>query len=407
MPGCSEIVTSEPATDGDSNILRWLGIALATFAATIAMGAVGLPTPALFAALLIGITYALIAVRRPLDVPSSGITIGQALIGVALGAELDASTLRAVASNWFGVSAVTLATLALSLGVGIGIARLTGISQATGTLGLIAGGASGIVAMADELGADSRLVAFMQYVRVLVVVLVAPLVAYILLAHGESGVPQTEPIGTGLVADLAFTGGCALAGALVARRLRVTAGTLLCPLAVAAILSVSGIAGDASVPALAQSLAFALIGLQVGLRFTVATISRSAGAAPVGARGDLRAHRRQRRPRCATRPARTRHLRRRLPRNDSGRSLRGACGSGRYRCEHNVRRLRAGATRLHHGRSRAASRPDRRALGQRPERLSSALGASAESGVPAAARKLDRLGEVARVVVALHVRRPA
>jgi uncharacterized protein len=280
MPGCSEIVTSEPATDADSNILRWLGIALATFAATIALGAVGLPTPALFAALLIGITYALIAVRRPLDVPSSGITIGQALIGVALGAELDASTLRAVASNWFGVSVVTLATLALSLGLGIAIARLTAISQATGTLGLVAGGASGIVAMADELGADSRLVAFMQYLRVLAVVLVAPLVAHILLAHGESGVPQTERIGVGLVDDLAFTGGCALAGALVARRLRVTAGTLLFPLAVAAILSVSGVAGDASVPALVQSLAFAVIGLQVGLRFTVATVREAQALLP-------------------------------------------------------------------------------------------------------------------------------
>jgi membrane AbrB-like protein len=185
--GSSEIVTNEAATDANSNILPWLGVALATFAATIAMGSLGLPTPALFAALLIGITYALIAVRRPLHVPSSGVTTGQALIGVALGAELDASTLRAVASNWFGVSAVTLATLVLSLGVGIAVARLTGISQATGTLGLVAGGASGIVAMADELGADSRLVAFMQYARVLVVVLAAPLVSHILLAHGQAG----------------------------------------------------------------------------------------------------------------------------------------------------------------------------------------------------------------------------
>jgi membrane AbrB-like protein len=280
MPGSSEIVTREPGTDAGCNIIRWLGVALATFGATIAMGAVGLPTAALFAAPLVGISYALIAVGQPLDVPSSGLTIGQALIGVALGAELDASTLRAVASNWFGVSVVTLATLALSLGVGIVIARLTGISQATGTLGLIAGGASGIVAMADELGADSRLVAFMQYVRVLVVVLVAPLVAYILLAHGESGVRQTEPMGMGLVGDLAFTGGSVLAGALVARILRVTAGTLLCPLAVAAILSVSGVAGDASVPALVQSLAFALIGLQVGLRFTVATIREARALLP-------------------------------------------------------------------------------------------------------------------------------
>ncbi len=272
-------VSSEPAAAADSTIPRWLAVGLATLAATVAMGALGLPTPALFAALLIGIGYALIAARRPLDVPSSGITIGQALIGVALGAELDASTLRAVASNWFAVSAATLATLALSLGVGIAIARLTGISQATGTLGLIAGGASGIVAMADELGADSRLVAFMQYLRVLVVVLVAPLVATILLAHGESGVPPTA-VRTDVVGDLAFTGGCALAGALVASRLRVTAGTLLCPLAVAAILSVSGVAGDAGVPALVQSLAFALIGLQVGLRFTVATIREAQALLP-------------------------------------------------------------------------------------------------------------------------------
>jgi membrane AbrB-like protein len=260
--------------------LRWLGVALATGVATIAMGAAGLPTPALFAALLIGITYALIASRRPLDVPSSGMTIGQAVIGVALGAELDAATLRTVASSWLGVSAVTLATLALSLGVGIAIARLTGISRATGMLGLIAGGASGIVAMADGLGADSRLVALMQYVRVLVVVLVAPLVATILLAHGESGSQQTGPIGTGLVGDLAFTGGCALAGALVAWRLHVTAGTLLCPLAIAASLSVSGVAGHAGVPALVLSLALALIGLQVGLRFTVATVREAQALLP-------------------------------------------------------------------------------------------------------------------------------
>lgn len=280
MPGSSEIGAGEPGTDGGCNLLRWLGVALATFAAAIAMGTAGLPTPALFAALLVGITYALVAVRQPLDVPTSGMTIGQTLIGVALGAELDASTLRAVASNWFGVSAVTLATLVLSLGVGIAIARLTGISQATGTLGLIAGGASGIVAMADELGADSRLVAFMQYVRVLVVVLAVPIVAYMLVAHGESGVPQGEPIGMGLVGDLAFTGGCALVGALVARRLRVTSGTLLCPLAVAAIVSVSGVAGEAGVPAPVQSLAFALIGLQVGLRFTVATIREAQALLP-------------------------------------------------------------------------------------------------------------------------------
>ena len=50
---------------------------------------------------------------------------------------------------------------------------------------MVAGGASGIVAMADDLGADDRLVAFMQYLRVLVVVLLTPLLVP-LLFHVDS-----------------------------------------------------------------------------------------------------------------------------------------------------------------------------------------------------------------------------
>ena len=42
--------------------------------------------------------------------------------------------------------------------------------------------------MSDELGADARLVAFMQYLRVLIVVVTAPLVATVLFgAGGDAG----------------------------------------------------------------------------------------------------------------------------------------------------------------------------------------------------------------------------
>jgi hypothetical protein len=54
----------------------------------------------------------------------------------------------------------------------------------------------------------------------------------------------------------------------------------------------------------------------VGLKFTVATI-REGHAAPMSARGDPHAHRRERRSRRAARSARPRHLRGHLPRNDS------------------------------------------------------------------------------------------
>ena len=281
----TDATSAPPAGD---NRIRWLGVAFAVFVAARGLDAAGFPTAALYAALLVGVGYALTARRRPLDVPATAMTFGQAVVGVTLGAQLDAATVGTVTSNWLAASTVALATLAVSLGVGLGVARLTGIGLATGTLGLVAGGATGIVAIADELGADSRLVAFMQYVRLLVVVLLAPLVATSLDGTG-SDVSHVRVDGGDLVADLVLTLGCALAGVLMARRIHFTAGALLWPLAVAAVVSVSGLAGDASVPGLVASLAFMVVGLQVGLRFTVTTVREARALLPwaLGAIGVL------------------------------------------------------------------------------------------------------------------------
>jgi membrane AbrB-like protein len=62
------------------------------------------------------------------------------------------------------------------------------------------------------------------------------------------------------------------AAALVARGARVPAGALLGPMVVASAVTLSGT--DFAVPPVLRELAFGLIGLQVGLRFTVDTIRR-------------------------------------------------------------------------------------------------------------------------------------
>ena len=59
-------------------------------------------------------------------------------------------------------------------------------------------------------------------------------------------------------------------GALVARRLGVPAGTLMGPIVVAGALTLAGV--EFVVPPVVRELAFALIGLQVGLRFTTDTV---------------------------------------------------------------------------------------------------------------------------------------
>ena len=97
------------------------------------------------------------------------------MCGVTLGAYLQSDALTALAGDWLPVALVSAATLALSMGAGLALARYTELDVPTATLGMVAGGASGIVSMADDLGGDDRLVAFMQYLRVLIVVLLTPL----------------------------------------------------------------------------------------------------------------------------------------------------------------------------------------------------------------------------------------
>ena len=59
---------------------------------------------------------------------------------------------------------------------------------------------------------------------------------------------------------------------LVARRVRLPSPMLLGPMILAGALTLSGATTAIAVPPALRETAFALIGLQVGLRFTVATV---------------------------------------------------------------------------------------------------------------------------------------
>ena len=90
---------------------------------------------------------------------------------------------------------------------------------------------------------------------------------------------------------------------LIARRVPITAGSLLVPLVIAAALCVSGLTDGAHVPDRVQDLGFAAIGLQVGLRFTVATIRQAGHLLPAVAaqpRGHDRGLRRARASSCCS-----------------------------------------------------------------------------------------------------------
>ena len=352
----------------------WIAIAGGVVAGGLALDAVGLPSSYLFAALLLGLAIALARPDR-VALPPVGFRAAQAVAGVTLGAYLQTDALEAVAGALAPVLLVSAATLGLSLAAGAILSRTTPLDPPTALLGMIAGGASGIVGMSGELGADDRLVAFMQYLRVLVVVLLTPIGIAVLFGgeHGSGGAPPPSSGLLGAPWEWVATAGLALAGAWAAGRLRVTAGVLLGPMIATGALVLAGPLEGFAVPDLLGQAAFALIGLQVGLRFTPETVRLLGRLTLPGAARDRRPARHLLRPR---RPARRDHLghpARLVSRHDARRALRGARGRLRLQRGHDVHRRRADAARRGDGaagaarRALAAAGPGTRCLDERLE----------------------------------------
>src|SRR5689334_25051448 len=145
--------------------------------------------------------------------------VAQAITGASLGVYVQSSSLDAVAGAWLPVAVVSGGTLVLSLLCGRVLVRTVRLDPPTAALGMVAGGASGIVGMAGELGADDRLVAVMQYLRVLVVVVLTPVLVAVAFPHPRGGrggpsAPNAPVLGT--VHDWLLVGTALALGALLA-----------------------------------------------------------------------------------------------------------------------------------------------------------------------------------------------
>ena len=248
-------------------LLDWAGVLAAAVVAGLAFDLLSVPSPALFGGLLAGLGRALLGRTAPAPPRPAGLA-AQAVIGVSIGALVQPETLRTIAANWVPVLGITVATLLVSLLAGQLMRLQRGVSAVTGAFSMIAGGASGITAMARDLGADAQLVGVLQYLRVLVIVVVMPVVATVVFGADAGSAPPSEEAGPGPAVELLFTAVCCGAGIVLGRLARLPVAALLGPLAVAVALDLTGVSQGAAVPDAVQAAAFLVIGLQVGLGFT-------------------------------------------------------------------------------------------------------------------------------------------
>lgn len=263
----------------DGERTRWLLLLALTGLATLAIAALGVPAPALFAGLLVATALALSG-RMPQRVPAAASTAALAVIGVVIGVLARPGTLGAVAQEWLPVLLVVVGTLAVSMGAGLLLGLRRDVTPLTGMLALTAGGASGLVAVTRELGGDERLVAVVQYLRVGIVTATMPVVAAVAFGATVGG---DGPPGAGAAwpVDVGFLVVCTAAGLGIARLTRIPAGGLLGPMVVALALSLSGWSFGASPPTLLVELAYAVIGWQAGGRFTRPALRTAVGSLPL------------------------------------------------------------------------------------------------------------------------------
>lgn len=254
-------------------------VLLVTLLTSVALDLVGVPSAVLFAGVIGGVAHALTS-RSALVVPEWVFRIGQGMIGVAVGALVEPTALRRMAEDGASLGGVIVTTLLVSLVAGWILARRREVSLTTGVFALIAGGASGVVAVAHDLGADDRVVTVVQYLRVLVILVTMPLVASVVF-RSPSGLGAVRATTSSWPIDLAFVGLSLVGGLVLAWLIPVTTMSLLAPMAIAAVLAGGGWLGDVSVPVWVQWVAFGLIGIQVGLRFTRASLASIARMLPV------------------------------------------------------------------------------------------------------------------------------
>jgi membrane AbrB-like protein len=256
---------------------QWFLLVVATGLLVVTLKALHAPAALLLGPLAVGVAFGVGGARiRPpplLRVASS--TVIGCLVAVALGSAMGPALLgRLPTFLYIGGS-----TLVFSLGLGWLLARAGWFEGSTAVWGLSPGGAASMIALAHETGADARIVALMQYFRVLLVASTAIALAHLAgpplsdHLHAVGWLPPLNPLG------LLGTFALCVAGGVLAKILKFPAGVFLIPgLAGVALLATGRF--HLQVPPILAALAYAVVGWSIGLSFTRPALAHSARALP-------------------------------------------------------------------------------------------------------------------------------
>jgi uncharacterized protein len=245
-------------------VLKWGVLLIASLAFIVPLELMRLP-----AALLLGAMAAAILVavfEGELAVPGWPYVLAQGLIGCLVARSVGPAILATMLQQWPLFLAGVCSVLVISTSQGALLARWKVLPGTTAVWGSTPGAATVMVLMSESFGGDPRLVAFMQFLRVILVALVASIVARLWVAPGavRAAVDWFPAVAAGPFWETMVL---AVVGAIVGAKSRIPAGPLLIPLIAGIALSCTGLI-TITLPPWLMAGCYALVGWSIGLRFT-------------------------------------------------------------------------------------------------------------------------------------------
>lgn len=245
-------------------VLQWSLLFLLSLLLSLFFLLIHLPGSLLLGSMIVGIIFSMRGIA--LHPPRCTFLAAQAILGCMIAQNLTSAIFTTLAAHWPMVMVILLSTLIASTAIGWLLVRYSNLPGNTGAWGSSPGGAAAMVAMAQEYGADIRLVAFMQYLRVLLVVGAAALVTRLVMGDQAQAVSQQmvwfPPLSINLLSTILLAAVAGTAG----RVLRVPSGVMLLPMLAGALLNAGGVM-VIELPEWLLAIAYMAIGWQIGLGF--------------------------------------------------------------------------------------------------------------------------------------------
>ncbi|RJS94889.1 AbrB family transcriptional regulator [Salinisphaera sp. Q1T1-3] len=260
------------------SLFRWT--LLVILSAVLAVGLDWLHLPAAFllgpmiAAIMVAVSFG------PVHLPGLAFNWAQGVVGCLIARAITPSLLAEIGRDWPIFASGVLAVVLLSMVIGWLLTRWQVLPGPTAIWGTLPGAAAAMVIMAGDFGCDVGLVAFVQYVRVIIVSVLSAVVAAVFVPAAPAG---------GLSAHIAFlpsdwlgfgeTVGFIVVASFLAVRLRIPAGPLMFVMVIGALLQNLHVLRIA-LPQILLIPGYCVLGWGIGMRFRRETLRQAMHALP-------------------------------------------------------------------------------------------------------------------------------